>query len=105
MNGWDIFTLTFCSLGVLFFIAGTLGLLRFPDVYSRIHALTKADNLGVGLIVVGLIPQVSDLYQLFKLLIIWVFILISSAISCHLVAQQEFKQRVKKAVLEQPNVN
>ena len=32
--------------GGLFFLAGTLGLLRFPDIYSRLHALTKADNVG-----------------------------------------------------------
>jgi len=34
--------------GAVFFLAGTLGLLRFPDVYTRLHALTKADNLGLG---------------------------------------------------------
>jgi len=33
-----------------FFLAGTVGLLRFPDVHSRLHALTKADNLGLGLL-------------------------------------------------------
>ena len=31
---------------VFFFVGGTVGLLRFPDVYSRLHALTKADNIG-----------------------------------------------------------
>jgi multicomponent Na+:H+ antiporter subunit G len=41
-------------LGAFFFLAGTLGLLRFPDVYTRLHALTKADNLGLGLTVLGL---------------------------------------------------
>ena len=40
--------------GAVFFLAGTLGLLRFPDVYTRLHALTKADNVGLGLIVAGL---------------------------------------------------
>lgn len=32
-------------LGVVFFLAGTLGLLRFPDVFTRLHSLTKADNV------------------------------------------------------------
>ena len=40
--------------GAAFFLAGTLGLLRFPDVYTRLHALTKADNVGLGLVVGGL---------------------------------------------------
>ena len=35
-------------LGALFFLAGTVGLLRFPDVHARLHALTKADNVGLG---------------------------------------------------------
>jgi len=37
--------------GAVFFLAGTLGLLHFPDVYTRLHALTKADNVGLGLVV------------------------------------------------------
>ena len=43
--------------GAFFFLAGTVGLLRFPDVYNRLHALTKADNLGLGLVVAGLAIQ------------------------------------------------
>ncbi|MCZ8150391.1 MAG: monovalent cation/H(+) antiporter subunit G, partial [Roseomonas sp.] len=39
------------AAGAFFFIAGTVGLVRFPDMLSRVHALTKADNLGLGLIV------------------------------------------------------
>jgi hypothetical protein len=34
--------------GLVFFVAGSIGLLRLPDVYSRLHALTKADNLGLA---------------------------------------------------------
>jgi multicomponent Na+:H+ antiporter subunit G len=44
------------AAGVVFFIAGTVALLRFPDPLSRLHALTKADSLGLGLIVLGLLP-------------------------------------------------
>ena len=43
--------------GAFFFLAGTVGLLRFPDSLTRLHALTKADNLGLGLIVLGLLPR------------------------------------------------
>ena len=45
------------AAGAFFFLAGTVGLLRFPDALTRLHALTKADNLGLGLIVLGLLPQ------------------------------------------------
>ena len=43
--------------GAVFYTAGTAGLLRFPDVYSRLHALTKADNLGLGCVLLGLALQ------------------------------------------------
>ena len=49
----DVFTIVAVAAGLFFFLAGTVGLLRFPDTLTRLHALTKADNLGLGLIVVG----------------------------------------------------
>jgi len=47
----DILTVVLVSAGGFFFMAGTIGLLRFPDTLTRLHALTKVDNLGLGLIV------------------------------------------------------
>ncbi|HEX2336902.1 MAG TPA: monovalent cation/H(+) antiporter subunit G, partial [Hyphomicrobiaceae bacterium] len=70
----------------LFFMAGTVGLLRFPDTLSRLHALTKADNLGLGLIVVGLLPQVGALAEALKLIGIWLLVQFSGAIVAQLVA-------------------
>lgn len=93
MTFWDYVSAVLCLFGVMFFIAGTAGLLRFPDVYCRLHALTKADNLGLGLIVVGLIPQTTDGYQIIKLFAIWVLVLFASATSCHLIARHEYRKR------------
>jgi len=72
--------------GAVFFLAGTLGLLRFPDVYTRLHALTKADNLGLGLIVLGLMLQADSLAAAGKLLFIWLLLLAASATAGQLVA-------------------
>lgn len=74
--------------GALFFCIGSLGLLRFPDTYSRIHALTKADNLGLGLIVLALILNVNSIALALKLLLIWVLVMLASALSGHLIAWQ-----------------
>jgi monovalent cation/proton antiporter MnhG/PhaG subunit len=52
----NVFSVAAISFGVFFFLAGTVGLLRFPDTLTRLHALTKADNLGLGLIMLGLLP-------------------------------------------------
>ena len=66
-------------VGALFFFAGTLGLLRFPDAYSRLHALAKADNLGLGCILLGLSFQAESLAAALKLLLIWPLVMAASA--------------------------
>jgi multicomponent Na+:H+ antiporter subunit G len=73
--------------GIGFYIAGTVGLLRLPDLYSRLHALTKADNLGLGLLVAGLLLRSDDLLTASKLLLVWVLVLTASAAGSQLIAQ------------------
>jgi multicomponent Na+:H+ antiporter subunit G len=82
----DIYTIVMTSGGLVFFIAGTIGLLRFPDAISRLHALTKADNLGLGLIVLGILPQVSSIFDALQLMFIWFIVMLSGAASCFLIA-------------------
>ena len=73
-------------------LAGTVGLLRFPDAYTRLHALTKADNLGVALVVIGLLPQVGSVLAALKLLLIWLLVLLSSAAVSQLIARSVRRQ-------------
>ena len=83
----DIFTVVAVSAGGFFFLAGTVGLLRFPDTFTRLHALTKADNLGVGLVVLGLLPQAAGLLAALKLVAVWLLVLLASASAGQLVAR------------------
>lgn len=71
-----------------FFMAGTVGLLRFPDASSRVHALTKADNLGMGLLVAGLALQSDSLAGAARLLAIWILTLVASTSSCYFLGRQ-----------------
>lgn len=73
--------------GTAFFLAGTIGLLRFPDAYTRLHALSKADNLGLGLLVLGLAVTADRLIDLVHLLLIWLLVLVASATTAHLIAR------------------
>ena len=75
----DLFTAIALVLGALFFLAGVVGLLRFPDTLSRLHALTKADNVGLGLIVIGLLPQAGSVPAALKLLLVWVLVLLAAS--------------------------
>jgi len=80
--------------GVFFFFAGTVGLLRFPDVYTRLHALTKADNVGLGFLIAGLALQAETWTAVLKLLLTWGLVMLSSAASCHLIARAAFRANV-----------
>lgn len=79
-------------VGAFFFLAGTVGLLRFPDVYTRLHALTKADNLGLGFVVVALALQAPDLTGALKLFAIWGLALFASVTVAHLVARAALRE-------------
>jgi len=74
--------------GVLCFVAGTVGLLRLPDPISRLHALTKADSLGLGLIVLGLLPFAADVFAGLKLVVIWLLVLLSGATAGQMIAER-----------------
>ena len=83
----QLFTVVAVATGAVFFLAGTVGLLRFPDSLSRLHALTKADNLGLGLIVLGLLPLAPDWQDALKLVVIWLLVLLGSAAASQLIAR------------------
>ena len=91
----DFLTFVLMITGGLFFLAGTVGLLRFPDVYSRLHALTKADNVGLGLLVLGLALQAESWAAVGKLLFIWFLVLLAGASVAHLVARTAMQKGIK----------
>jgi multicomponent Na+:H+ antiporter subunit G len=84
----DIFTILAIAAGAFFMMAGTVGLLRFPDALTRLHALTKADNLGLGLIVLGLLPRVSGPLDALKLVVIWLLVQLAGATAAQLIARE-----------------
>jgi multicomponent Na+:H+ antiporter subunit G len=81
--------------GAVFFLAGTAGLLRFPDVYTRLHALSKADNLGLGLIILGLAVSADRALDVVHLGLIWLLVLLASATSAHLIAHRALHRGVR----------
>ena len=90
----EFLTLLLLLAGAGFFLAGTVGLLRFPDVYTRLHALTKADNVGLGLVVAGLALEAESWTVAGKLLFIWLLVLMASASVAHLVARTALRKGI-----------
>ncbi|MBC8208010.1 MAG: monovalent cation/H(+) antiporter subunit G [Desulfobulbaceae bacterium] len=91
----DLTGIVLIVCGLPFFLSGSLGLLRFPDIFTRLHALTKADNVGLGLIVLGLICQAGSLFEALRLLMVWLLVLIASSASCHLIARSALEKNIK----------
>lgn len=88
MSALDVLSVSLLCVGAGFFFAGTVGLLRFPDLYCRLHALAKVDNLGLGFIVLGLLVRADHPALAAKLLLIWVLALAAAATASYLVARR-----------------
>lgn len=73
--------------GCLFYLAGTVGLLRFGDAHSRLHALTKADNLGLMLVCAALAVLAADWRIAALLTLTWLLGLLAATVSAHLIAR------------------
>ena len=95
MSFVDWISAIFVLAGAFFFFAGTVGLLRFPDVYTRLHSLSKADNMGLGLVVVGLVLQAGSLAVALKLLLTWLLVLAAGATAAGLVANAAQRSGLK----------
>lgn len=78
--------------GLFFFFSGSIGLLRLPDLFSRLHALAKADNVGLALVTLGVIILEPDPLNDIKLVFIWLLVMASSAISSHLIARHALRE-------------
>ncbi len=95
MSALDLFSVALLAAGAFFFLAGTCGLLRFPDVYTRLHAVTKVDNLGLGFVVFALMLQADYFALVLRLALIWILALAASATASYLVANNALRNGVR----------
>ena len=84
----DYLSAALMLVALFFFTAGTLGLWRFPDLHSRLHALTKADNVGLGFTILAVALQADDWTTVFQLALVWVLVLVAGASVCFLIANR-----------------
>ncbi len=87
----EMMSLVLACLGTFFFVAGTVGLLRFPDFYCRTHAATKCDTLGAGLLIVALILRQGIDPQTLKLVALLALIAVYSPTSGHALARASYR--------------
>ncbi len=100
MQAWlDLARLTVSSgliLGGLFFVVvGAIGVLRFPDFFTRLHAAGVTDTLGAELVVLGLIVRSDTFTDVAKLALIGLFLFLTSPTSTHAVANAAYTAGVE----------
>lgn len=82
-------------LGAFFVITGAVGLLRFPDFFTRLHAVAVADTMGAGLVLLGLMLQSGLSLTTVKLLLIFYFVIFTGPTATHAVAEAAVRARLK----------
>ena len=85
----EVTTAVILILGVIFFAAGSVGVVRFKGAHSRLHALSKADNLGLGLISLGCLLASPDTATAVKKFFIRIHALYASAVNCFIISEME----------------
>ncbi|MGF1669315.1 MAG: monovalent cation/H(+) antiporter subunit G [Balneolaceae bacterium] len=83
----SILSIILISLGIFFMFVGSVGIVSLPDFYSRTHAVSKSDTLGVMFVVLGLIVFEGFTMNSLKLLFIVIFILLANPIGSHALAR------------------
>jgi multicomponent Na+:H+ antiporter subunit G len=83
----------FLASGAFFFFAGTLGLLRMPDVFCRMHATTKCDTLGAGLVFVGLMIWEGYCAASANILLVLAFIWLTNPAAAHYMARSAHRRK------------
>lgn len=103
----DLVSIVSISAGLFFVLAGTLGVLRLPDFYTRLHAAGMTDTLGAELILIGLIIQSGFTQMSLKLLIVGFFLFVTSPTATHAVAHAAYKAGLKPKLgkYRAPNVD
>ena len=81
----NVIAVLFILGGLFFFFTGTVGLLRFPDVYTRMHATGKSDTLGAQLALIGLAVANGWNMTSAKLILIFAFMMLANPTSTHAI--------------------
>lgn len=83
---YELFVCFLLVSGLFFLFVGTLGLIRLPDLYTRMHATSKCDTLGAGLILVALMTQMGHYNEVIKLILICAFMWTINPLTAHVIA-------------------
>ncbi|WP_290966600.1 monovalent cation/H(+) antiporter subunit G [Gracilimonas sp.] len=91
----SILTIVFVVAGIFFLLVGSIGIIRLPDFYSRTHATSKSDTLGMILVIIGLIIFEGLTINSGKLVLVLLFILLANPVGAHALARAAYNSGLK----------
>ena len=90
----EIVIVFFLVTGSLFIFVAALGLVRFPDLYTRMHAASKSISLGIGCMLIGTIFHFATLLVLLKAIAVILFIFLTMPIASHMISRVAYRRGV-----------
>ena len=86
----DIVTAVLWLGGAVFSLLAALGVLRMPDVFTRMQASTKASTLGLGCLLIGAALQLGGFETFIRILSIGAFLLLTTPVAAHVIARASY---------------
>ncbi len=99
----DALSLISLVSGSIVLLIGTIGILRMPDFYTRLHAASVIDTLGVMLIILGLLLQAGPSLIGIKLILVLVVLLVTSPVAAHALAKSALHGQLKPKLSDDCN--
>ena len=87
----NLLTIVLLGAGLVFVLAGTIGVIRLPDFFTRLYAAGMTDTLGAELILFGLIVQADGWQMIAKLLLVAFFLFVTSPTATHAIAHAAYR--------------
>jgi multicomponent Na+:H+ antiporter subunit G len=95
----SIITIILIYIGIAFIVIAAIGIIRMPDVYTRMSAAAKAVTFGTGFILLGVVIHFNDTSVFLKIAAIFLFLLFSLATAAHVIGLAAYKDQTKMTIL------
>ena len=96
----SILSIIMVVTGIVFMLAGSIGILRLPDFYSRTHAVSKSDTLGIIFVILGLVVYEGFTQSSLKLILVILFIALANPVGTHALAKAALKKGLKPMITD-----
>ena len=91
----EILSGVFILAGTIFILLSALGIIRMPDLYTRMSATTKASTLGIGLVLTGTVLFWQDAAITFRAAAIIIFLFLTAPVAAHIIGREAWSRGVK----------